>query len=79
MHLKFPCNAERRPFCGDWLCACDCVKAVLGLTDKERELYNQFYDKLWWWQRGRWRDIEERWKVELSRKGRVPFHPSHLK
>lgn len=51
---------------------------MLGLTDKERELYNQLYKKLWWWQRRKWRDIEERWKVEMARKGRVPFHRSHL-
>ena len=78
LHLKFPCDAERCPFCGGWQCACDCVKTVLGLTDKERELYNQLYKKLWWWQRRKWRDIEERWKVEMARKGRVPFHRSHL-
>jgi hypothetical protein len=78
LHLKFPCDAERCPFCGEWQCACDCVKTRLGLTAKERELYSHFYHKLWWWQRPKWRDIEERWKAEMTRKGRVLFHRSHL-
>ncbi len=79
LHLKFPCDAERCPFCGDWQCSCDCARTVLGLTAKEGELYSHFYHKLWWWQRPKWKGIDERWKAAMAHKGRVPFHASHLK
>ncbi len=80
LHSEFPCNAERCPFCGEWLCACGCIGKILGLSQKEQDLANRFYEKLWWRKdRQKWTEIYDRWRAELSRKGRVPFLREHLK
>lgn len=80
IHAKFPCDAERCPFCGEWLCACGCIGTILGLTEKERELADRFYEKIWWNKdRRKWTEIYDRWRVELSRKGRVPFEAWQVK
>ena len=80
LHHNFPCNAERCPFCGNWVCACGCMATILGLSKEERALADKFYEKLWWKKdRKKWTEIQERWKAEMTRKGRVPYDPAHLK
>lgn len=63
------CTKERCPFCGTQLITCECISAVLKLSDDEQLILDEYVDDsvrpLSY--------IMERWKEALRSKGRIPF------
>jgi hypothetical protein len=68
LHEPF-CNCELCPFCGDFITTCGCIFEVLSLTDKEREVVEEYEDDSVQPLRG----ICERWWAAVEAKGRVPY------
>ena len=70
LHERF-CTKELCPFCGGQLASCECIFAVLQLTDAEREVVEEYIDDSEQPLQG----INERWVAALEAKGRIPFGP----
>ncbi len=68
LHEPF-CNRELCPFCGDFLTTCECIFEVLGLSDVEHEVVEEYIDDSVEPLRG----ICDRWAQAVEAKGRVPF------
>lgn len=63
------CTKERCPFCGGQLITCECIHAVLKLTDDEQQSWDEYVDD----SVPPLSDILTRWKHALAQKGRIPF------
>jgi hypothetical protein len=71
LHEPF-CARELCPFCGDFVTTCECIFEVLGLSDAELALVEEYEDDSVEPLRG----IAERWAAAVAAKGRVPFDPT---
>ena len=67
MSRSAPASCAR--FCGDFLTTCDCIFEVLGLSDAERVVVEDYVDDSVEPLRG----IRDRWWQAVQVKGRVPF------
>ena len=63
------CNRELCPFCGDFISTCECIFAVLGLSDDERLVVEEYIDDSVEPLLG----INARWQQAVEAKGRVPY------
>ena len=63
------CAPELCPYCGDFITTCDCIFDVLGLSEAEREIVEEFVDDSAEPLRG----ICDRWKKAVEAKGRIPY------
>jgi hypothetical protein len=63
------CNRELCPFCRDFITTCECIFEVLRLSENERIVVEEFIDD----STEPLKTICERWRLEVLKKGRVPY------
>jgi hypothetical protein len=63
------CARERCPFCGGQLVSCECISTVLNLSPEEQLIVDEYVDD----SVDPLRQINERWREALCRKGRLPY------